>query len=80
MLTNRIFFEDPVRIEQLQRISSAVDEINQAFGKHTIHIAASNIVTRKGNHPRNNLAWRKKELLKGETFRRRLNIPLLKLV
>lgn len=72
-------FEDPVRIEQLQRISAAVDEINQAFGKHTIHIAASNIVTKKGSHPRNNFPWRKKELLKGETFRRRLNIPLLKL-
>ncbi|MBU0503237.1 MAG: DNA polymerase IV [Candidatus Omnitrophota bacterium] len=72
-------FEDPVKIEQLQRVSAAVDEINQAFGKHTIHIAASNIIAKKASHPRNNLAWRKIELLKGETFRRRLNIPLLKL-
>ncbi len=72
-------FEDPVKIEQLQRLSSAVDEINQVFGKHTIHIAASNIAAKKAPHPRNNLAWRKIELLKGETFRRRLNIPLLKL-
>jgi DNA polymerase-4/DNA polymerase V len=72
-------FDDPVKVERVHRVSSAVDEINDMYGKHTVHLAASHIVADKPAHPRNNLAWRKKELLKGETFRQRLNIPLLKL-
>jgi DNA polymerase IV len=72
-------FEDPVRIERMQKISTAIDSINSTYGKHAIHIASSQIINQKGSHPRNCLAWRTQELLKGETFRRRLGIPLLKL-
>jgi hypothetical protein len=72
-------FDDPVRVERVQKVSEAVDEINDSFGKHTIHLAASHVAADKTSHPRNTVAWRKKELLKGETFRQRLNIPLLKL-
>ncbi|MFH1507966.1 MAG: DNA polymerase IV [Candidatus Omnitrophota bacterium] len=76
----RTLFDDPLKIEQLFQVSCAVDKVNQRFGKHTLHLAASNLAMRnKNDHPRNNSAGRKKELLKGETFRRRLGIPLLKL-
>lgn len=89
-------FEDPVRIEKIHKIGNIIDEINSTYGKHTLHIASTNIVKKTGDASRffekqntetspavsvsrNNLAWRKKELLKGETFRKRLGIPLLKL-
>ncbi len=72
-------FEDPVKIERIHKISTAIDEINSAYGKHTLHVASSHIVNNKGSHPRNCIAWRKLELLKGETFRKRLGIPLLNL-
>jgi len=72
-------FEDPVRIERLRRISQAQDAINDLFGKHTLHLGSTGLLAGKKQHPRNSLTWRKTELLKGETFRRRLAIPLLKL-
>jgi hypothetical protein len=72
-------FDDPVRVERVRKVSSAVDDINSAYGKHAVHIASSNIVANKLEHSRNIMAWRKRALLKGESFRRRLGIPLLKL-
>lgn len=75
----RDLFDDPVRIEQVRKVSGVIDAINADYGKHAIHVASAHIVNKKGEHPRNCLAWRKKELLKGETFRRRLGIPLLQL-
>ncbi|MFA6384815.1 MAG: DNA polymerase IV [Candidatus Omnitrophota bacterium] len=72
-------FDDPVKVERVHKVSAAIDEINYMYGKHTVHLAASHIVCQKTNHPRNCAAWRKNELLKGETSRQRLNIPLLKL-
>jgi len=77
---SRTLFDDPLKIEQLAKASKAIDEINNMYGKHTIYVASSNVVsTHKKEHSRNDLAWRKKSLLKGESFRRRINIPLLKL-
>lgn len=75
----RDLFEDPVLVEKVKNISIAVDKINSNFGKHTLHLASSNIVNNKGDHPRNCLAWRKTSLLKGESFRQRLGIPMLKM-
>ncbi len=72
-------FDDPVRVEQVKRLAQAVDKVNGEYGKHTLHLGASNIVNKKSPHARNELTWRKRELLKGENFRKRLRIPLLKL-
>lgn len=72
-------FENPVKIERIHKISTVIDEINSAYGKHTLHVASSHIVNNKVSHSRNCIAWRKLELLKGETFRKRLGIPLLNL-
>ena len=59
-------FDDPIKVEGIRKLSEAVDKINSVYGKHTVHLAASDIVSQKGEHPRN-------------SFRRRLGIPLLKL-
>lgn len=77
---DKTLFDDEVKIKKLKCISDAIDKINRRFGKHTIHIASSNIITAcKNPHSRNDLPWRKKMLLQGETFRRRIKIPLIKL-
>lgn len=71
-------FDDPVSVERTRVLGEVIDEINAAHGKHALHLAASQPVSTSPTHPRNELAWRKRALLKGETFRRRLGIPLLK--
>ena len=76
----RTLFDDPVKIKEVRELSKSVDIINEKYGKHVVHIATSQYAAdRAKNHPRNELAWRKTEILKGETFRKRLNIPLLKI-
>jgi len=75
---SRDLFEDPARVESMASVSRAIDEINTLYGKHTLHLAVSNAVNRKKRHARNDLAWRKKNLLKGEDFRKRLRMPLFK--
>ncbi|MFH1790491.1 MAG: DNA polymerase IV [Candidatus Omnitrophota bacterium] len=73
-------FDDPLKVERLTSLSGAVDRINGRYGKHKIHVAASCLANGGGNlHERNEPAWRKKELLKGETARKRLALPLLKI-
>lgn len=71
-------FDDPVRVERMRRLGSVIDEVNASHGKHTLHLASSQGASGRGAHPRNDLAWRKTALLRGETFRRRLAVPLLK--
>ena len=76
----RDLFDDPIRVERVEKASKIIDEIAEKYGKHTLHLASSNSL-HKGlkKHPRNDIAWRQKNLQKGETRRQRLNIPLLDL-
>ena len=74
-------FDDPLKVSRLENLSRAMDAINAVYGKYAVHIASTGpaIKTTEETHPRNVTARRKLELLKGETFRRRVGIPLLKL-
>lgn len=72
-------FDDPVRVIDTRAISKAIDEANAKYGKHTLHLGVSDIVSRKPPHSRNDIAERKKSLIKGETFRRRIGLPVLKM-
>ncbi|MFA6078660.1 MAG: DNA polymerase IV [Candidatus Omnitrophota bacterium] len=85
-IDRRDLFDDPVKIEHIEDLSKAVDRINEIHGKYAVHLASSDAVIAKGErthreevNPRSCLPQRKSELLKGETFRKRLGIPLLKL-
>lgn len=71
-------FEDACRIRVLRKISKVVDEVNSIHGKHTLHLGSTDCLTQFNQHlgDRGDWAPRKKNLLKGETFRRRLGIPL----
>jgi impB/mucB/samB family len=82
----RTLFDDPVKIQHIENLSKAVDKINEIHGKYAVHIASSDAAITKGGkahreeaNPRDCLPQRKKELLKGETFRKHPGIPLLKL-
>jgi len=72
-------FDDPVKIERTRKLGHVIDEINASYGKHAIHLASSGMIGTRAPHPRNESAWRTTTLLKGETSRKRLAIPLLKL-
>lgn len=71
-------FEDPCRIASRNRLSRVMDEIGALYGKHTLHVAATDALRIFARHlgERGDLARRKRTLLKGETFRQRLGMPL----
>jgi DNA polymerase-4/DNA polymerase V len=77
----RDLFDDALRIEKLKSLSKAADKLNNKFGKHTLHLGATEFLKMRDreSHPRANVSKRKLNLLKGEDFRKRLNIPLLRL-
>ncbi len=71
-------FEDRIRIEKLARAARAVDEINGRFGKHTITLAPALLLNnREEKSERARQPARKTALVKGETGRRQLNLPML---
>lgn len=75
-------FEDPVRVTAMSRLSKSVDEINRMYGKHTVAVATGLYLEKRKQelgvktNSRNLVAQRKQDLLKGETYRQHLNIPV----
>lgn len=74
-------FEDPVRMIKMHRLATYIDKINALYGKHTIHSGMGLYLGRNARKNRfqsgrNVFPQRKVELLPGETFRQRLNIPI----
>ena len=73
-------FEDRIRIEKLHKASAVMDEVNGQFGKHRLHIGTGQFLEMpRHSRDRDILPWRKTDLLKGETDRRRLALPRLKI-
>ena len=60
-------------------IYSVIDDINRKYGKHTVHLGATDYAIQDGDHQGNRgiQAWRKnpENWLPGETKRKRVNIP-----
>jgi DNA polymerase IV len=71
-------FENPLRIDKLRRLYSALDSLRERYGKHTVH-HASTLAAQNTQHrsTRGELPVRKMILLPGETKRRRLPLPML---
>ncbi len=77
-------FDDSVKIERTRRLSRTIDDINSHFGKHAIYLASAGMASNpprdikmsQDENPRSDKVWRRKELLKGETDRKRLALPL----
>ncbi len=74
----RDLFDDPVKITGLREISKTIDEAAAMYGKHTLHLASSDVLRQHRQHlgQRGDFSQRKMQPLKGENFRQHLKIPL----
>ncbi len=70
-------FEDPLRILKIENASAAIDEINEHYGKHTIHVGETLLLKGRPRGKNEILPFRSDHLLDGETARQHLNIPML---
>jgi len=72
-------FDDIVKIEKLEKMYGAVDELSRRFGKHTVQHAASLPTKLQVQHEgdRGDTPQRKINLFKGENKRQRLGLPML---
>ena len=72
-------FDPPLRIEKFQRIYDTMDTLRRRYGKHTVFLGASLTAQTFTQHvgDRGDAPARYGLLLKGETARKRLGIPML---
>ncbi len=70
-------FADNIRIEKMEVVARAVDAVNSRFGKHKVHSGTTLYLNQVRENERTKLPRRKTDLLDGETFRQRINIPRL---
>lgn len=71
-------FDNPVKIVKTRQLYNAIDELREKFGKHVVHSGVT-LSAQKTQHltTRGDTPVRKLILLKGETKRRRLPLPML---
>ena len=71
-------FDDVPKIESMKRIDKVLDDVNVLYGKHALHLGTSLWLGKHRQHVagRGDLPERKMQLLRGETFRCRLGIPV----
>ena len=72
-------FGASIQIEKMARLYQGVDRIKAKYGKHTLFLGSSFYAHRTAQHEgeRGMLPERTRALLKGETARKRLGIPML---
>jgi len=72
-------FEPALRLEKMQKLYAAVDDLAARMGKHAVHLAGSAAAHKTPQHvqDRGDIPIRKLTRLKGETGRIHLTIPLL---
>lgn len=72
-------FGEVKKSEGLARIFESVDELSEKYGKHVVYLGSSFDAMTHNAHlgARGDFAKRTQDLFKGETFRRRLGLPML---
>lgn len=77
--TQLSLFDEPLRLEKMERLFGAVDALAARFGKHAVHLAATTAANRHRQHEaeRGDSPQRKLTRLPGETARVHLTIPVL---
>jgi len=70
-------FEDPLRADKVNKAYGAVDELNQKYGKHVIHLGASHFIESRGKGKRGEKTAREQTQFFGETKRKHLGLPIL---
>ena len=71
-------FGEAVHIEKTGRVYAAIDALRQKYGKHTVYLGSSLAAHQFAQHlgDRGDEPERRRKLLKGETERKRLGIPM----
>ncbi len=71
-------FDNVPRLQSYLAINRVIDEVSELYGKHKLHLGTSLWLAKHKQHisERGDLPERKMDLLKGETFRQRLSIPV----
>jgi DNA polymerase IV len=71
-------FGEAVRMQRLSHLYESVDTLREKYGKHTVFLGASFLAHTYAQHDgaRGDLPERQRQLLPGETPRKRLGIPM----
>jgi DNA polymerase-4 len=72
-------FDDPAKIEKMEKIYHTIDDLSARYGKHTVQHASSLPTKIQAQHEgaRGDVAARKTMLFHGENKRQRLGLPML---
>lgn len=70
------------KINEINKIYKAIDEVSHRFGKHTVFLGSSFLAMKNSQHrgERGDKAGRAKHLFRGETSRRRIGLPFMGIV
>src|SRR5215831_20762257 len=71
-------FGATIRMQWLSNLYESVDTLREKYGKHTVFLGASFLAHQSAQHEgeRGHLPERRRQLLPGETTRKRLGIPM----
>ncbi|HYR88466.1 MAG TPA: DNA polymerase IV [Terriglobia bacterium] len=71
-------FGSAEKLIAMRRVYEGVDQVRRKYGKHTLFLGSSFLANKFGQHlgARGDIPRRREMLLKGETTRRRLGIPM----
>src|SRR5437764_593486 len=71
-------FGEAIRMQRLSNLYESVDALREKYGKHTVFLGASFLAHQSAQHEgeRRHLPERQRDLLPGETARKRLGIPM----
>jgi Nucleotidyltransferase/DNA polymerase involved in DNA repair len=70
-------FDNPVQAEKIKELYNIADELEQKFGKHSLHLGSTHLIEKMGKGRRGSPTVREQTRLKGETRRRHLALPLI---
>jgi DNA polymerase-4/DNA polymerase V len=70
-------FEDPLKVENMEKLYGAVDDLAARFGKHALHLGGSHAIEVCGRRKRGQPTVREETRFYGETKRRHLGLPIL---
>jgi DNA polymerase-4 len=71
-------FGEAIRMQRLSHLYESVDALREKYGKHTVFLGASFLAHKSAQHDgeRGHVPDRQRQLLPGETARKRLAIPM----
>ncbi|OGP90482.1 MAG: DNA polymerase IV [Deltaproteobacteria bacterium RBG_19FT_COMBO_43_11] len=75
--TQYTLFDNPVQAQKIKDVYAVADELGEKFGKHTLHLGSTHLIEKLGKGRRGSPTVREQTIIKGETKRRHLALPLI---